>query len=77
VAISLERVLDYLGDCRAVQGIVHARDGRSPARPTGFRGEGYSNETERAATLNRALLEVTVGGGRREWTAPEEMKAAF
>jgi HNH endonuclease len=47
-----------------------------PLKPTLIAQTGRT-KAERFGTLKKALREVTVGGARREWTAPEEMDAAF
>jgi 5-methylcytosine-specific restriction endonuclease McrA len=47
-----------------------------PLRPTLIAQTGAS-QSERSATLKRALDEVTVGGVRSAWVAPEELAPAF
>ncbi|MFN8031862.1 MAG: HNH endonuclease domain-containing protein [Mycobacterium sp.] len=47
-----------------------------PLRPTLMAQTG-STPSERAATLKRALDQVSVGGARAPWTAPEELLPAF
>ena len=47
-----------------------------PLRPTLIAQTGQT-EPERAATLRRAFDEVSVGGARQPWTAPDELKPVF
>lgn len=47
-----------------------------PLRPTLIAQTGAS-VTERSATLRRALDQVSVGGARAAWVAPEELDPAF
>ena len=47
-----------------------------PLRPTLMAQTGKS-PAERSATLERALDQVSVGGARAAWVAPEELAQAF
>lgn len=47
-----------------------------PLRPTLVAQTGGSS-SKRADTLHRAFSEVTVGGARTAWTAPDELEPAF
>ena len=47
-----------------------------PLRPTLMAQTG-TTESERAATLKWAIEQVSVGGAREQWVAPEELSPAF